>query len=123
MHDTRTVIEQHWSASNQRDWPRFAETIHPDLVYEVPQTRERVRGRDNYVEFFRTWPGNWQAHVRRLVVQGDAAVTEIAFVIDGESMTGIAFFELADGLIVRITDYWPSPYEPPPRMTDVIERF
>jgi ketosteroid isomerase-like protein len=122
MHDTRAVIEQHWSASNRRDWLRFAEVIHPDLVYEVPQTRERVRGRENYVEFFRTWPGHWQAHLRRLVVQGDTAVTEIAFVVDGETMTGISFFELADGLIVRVTDYWPNPYEPPGRMTDVIER-
>jgi hypothetical protein len=23
-------------------------------------------------------------------------------------------FEIADGLIVRVTDFWPEPYEPPP---------
>jgi ketosteroid isomerase-like protein len=123
MQDTRETIAQHWAAGNARDWPRFAAVIHENLVYEVPQTRERVRGRDAYVEFFRTWPGDWRADVRRMVVDGNSAVTEIAFVVDGETMTGISFFELIDGTIARIIDYWPSPYEPPARMTAVIERY
>jgi ketosteroid isomerase-like protein len=123
MQDIRETIAQHWAAGNARDWPRFAAVIHEHLVYDVPQTRERVRGRDNYVEFFRTWPGDWRADVRRMVVDGNSAVTEIDFVVDGESMTGISFFEVVDGTIARITDYWPSPYEPPARMRAVIERY
>jgi ketosteroid isomerase-like protein len=123
MQDTRDVIERHWAAGNARDWPRFAAVIHEQLVYDVPQTRERVRGRANYVEFFRTWPGDWRADVQRMVVDGSSAATEIDFVVDGETMTGISFFEVVDGMIARITDYWPSAYEPPTRMTDVIERY
>jgi hypothetical protein len=27
----------------------------------------------------------------------------------------MAFFEFADGVITRVTDFWPEPYEPPGR--------
>ncbi len=36
---------------------------------------------------------------------------------------GITFFEISHGLIDRIVDHWPSPYDPPPRMTTVVERY
>ncbi len=26
----------------------------------------------------------------------------------------VMFFKFADGLIIRVTDFWPEPYEPPP---------
>ncbi|MBC7941729.1 MAG: nuclear transport factor 2 family protein [Chitinophagaceae bacterium] len=122
MTDTRRVVEQHWSTANARDWPGFAALLHPDLVYEVPQTRERVRGAAAYLEFFRTWPGDWRADVKALIVEGEQAVSTIDFAVDGETMTGISFFKLKGGSILHITDFWPSAYEPPARMTSLIER-
>lgn len=41
----------------------------PGVVYEIPQTRERIRGRDAYLQFNREYPGDW--HLRPLVVLGD----------------------------------------------------
>jgi len=38
-------------------------------------------------------------------------------------MPGISFFDLRDGRIARITDWWPDSYEPPARATDKIERY
>jgi hypothetical protein len=35
----------------------------------------------------------------------------------------MAFFEIADGLIVRVTDFWPEPYEPPPGREHLAERW
>jgi len=121
--DTRSTLERHWQAGNARDWVAFAALLSPELVYEVPQTRERVRGREAYVDFFRTWPGNWRADIQKILVEPGGGVTMIDFVVDGEHMTGISFFELTDGVISRITDYWPSPYEPPPRACAWIERY
>ena len=31
--------------------------------------------------------------------------------------------DLKDGLILRVTDYWPDPYEPGPRMSRHVERY
>lgn len=117
------LVQAYWAAANRRDWAAFGALLHEAVLYEVPQTRERVRGREAYVEFNRTWPGAWVAAVQRLVADGNGAVSQIDFHVDGQVMTGITFFELQDGLFTKITDYWPEAYEPPARMTAVIERY
>jgi ketosteroid isomerase-like protein len=117
------LVETYWRLANARDWDGFGALCAPDVVYEVPQTRERVRGRTPYVEFNRTWPGDWRAEVRNVIAQDDRAVSVIAFHVDGSTETGITFFEFQQGLISRLTDHWPEAYEPPARMTQVIERY
>ena len=114
---------RHWGEANARAWPRFAELLSPELVYEVPQTRERIRGSEGYLDFFRTWPGEWRADVVNLIADEHQAVTVINFVTPTEQMTGITFFEVAAGRIARVTDHWPSPYEPPPRASRHVERY
>jgi ketosteroid isomerase-like protein len=121
--NTHSLVERYWQLANARDWTGFAALLAPGVVYEVPQTRERVRGAEHYVEFNRTWPGDWRAEVVKLIAQGDQAVSVIHFHVNGTVETGITFFECQDGLISRLTDHWPEAYEPPARMTTVIERY
>jgi ketosteroid isomerase-like protein len=119
----RQRVHDYWQSANQRDWDGFARLLHPDVVYDVPQTRERVRGQAAYVAFNRTYPGEWTAELTSVVADEAQAVSKIRFHIDGQDCIGIAFFAFRDGLISRIVDYWPEPYEPPARMTPVIERY
>lgn len=119
----RQLIQRFWTTANERDWEQFSSLLHPDLLYLVPQTRERVTGAAGFVEFFRTWPGPWRADIALLIAEPDRAVSTIDFITDGEPMTGITFFEIAAGRITRVTDYWPSPYEPPARATARVERL
>lgn len=122
--DTRSVIERHWSTANDRDWDAFAALLEPDLLYEVPQTRERIRGADGYLDFFRTWPGDWRVRILRLVCEPGAAACLIDFTDGGGTMTGMSFFRLsARTRIAQVTDYWPEPYEPPPRASRFVERI
>jgi ketosteroid isomerase-like protein len=117
------LIQRYWTAAAARDWNSFGELVHEQVLYEVPQTQERVRGRSAYVEFNATYPGDWSLEIEHIVANGQQAVSKVAFDVDGETATGITFFEFRDGLIARITDYWPESYEPPARMTDRIERY
>ncbi|MES2070872.1 MAG: nuclear transport factor 2 family protein [Pseudomonadota bacterium] len=119
----KTTVARYWLAANARDWDIFASLLHHDVVYEVPQTRERLRGRDNYVEFNASYPGDWDLVVKNLIASETQAVSRIAFSNDGEVATGVSFFELRDGLISRITDYWPEAYEPPARHTVHMQRY
>ena len=96
--------------------------LHPGLRYELPQTREYIESGDGYFEMFRTWPGSWSATVKDLVCGPDKAVSVIDFQVEDKTMTGISFFEVASDLIWRVTDYWPSPYDPPPRETPHMKR-
>jgi ketosteroid isomerase-like protein len=118
----RLTVQRFWATANARDWPAFGALLHPELVYLVPQTRERVRTREGLVDLFSTWPGDWTAQVQTLVADRDRAVSTIEFLVDAEAMTGISFFDFEGGLIRRVTDYWPSPYEPPARLSRWIER-
>jgi hypothetical protein len=46
------------------------------------------------------------------------------FLVDGTHQTGLCFFDLDEaGLIERITDFWPVPYEPPPGREHLTERY
>lgn len=119
----RDIVERHWIAGNARDWATFASLLDENMVYEVPQTRERIRSGAGYLDLFRTWPGDWRAEVRQIIAEGSSAVCVIAFFADGEEMPGITFFEFDGGLIVRATDFWPAPYEPPARESAFFERY
>lgn len=118
----RTAIEAHWNLSNERSWDAFRALLHPALLYECPQTREYIEGAEGYVEMFRTWPGDWRAHITRLICQQGEGVSFIDFVVGAETMQGISVFEFDGGLVAKVTDYWPEDYEPPARATPHMKR-
>lgn len=115
-------IETYFQTLNARDWTGFAATLHGQVLYEVPQTRERVRGREAYLDFNITFPGDWTLEVSRVIADDLRGAAEIALRVDGQVMPAVVFFEFTDGLIARITDYWPESYEPPARVSKFVER-
>ena len=125
MADAHEVVVAFWAAAEARDWSAFGELVAPDVVYEAPQGRERVRGREAYVRFnVDGFPGEWHVELVRAVGEGRHATTWIRFLRDGEVDTGISFFDLDEaGLIARIHDFWPEPYEPPAGRAYLSERY
>lgn len=121
--ETQELVERYWQTTNARDWEAFGKTLHADVVYEIPQTRERVRGRAGFVDFYQTYPGDWTLELARLVADQNQAVSLTAFRANGQEQTEITIFEFKDGLISRIIDYWPEPYEPPKRASKFVERY
>jgi len=107
----------------RRDWPAFGELLDPDVVYEIPQTRERIEGRDRYVTFNAEYPGDW--HIEPQVVLGDEHHGSLLFrwTLGGDTSLAIAFFEFHEGKITKITDFWPESYEPPPGREHLVERW
>ena len=119
----RELVEHYWQTANDRDWQAFGTLLHEDIVYEIPQTRERIRGRAAYIDFNTTYPGDWTLQIVRLVADQHQAVSQIAFRVNGEEQVGISFFEFRDGLIYRIVDFWPVSYEPPVRQSQSVEQY
>ncbi|HEY1176626.1 MAG TPA: nuclear transport factor 2 family protein, partial [Phytomonospora sp.] len=110
----RTAVEKYWTTADARDWDAFATLIAEDVVYELPQSRERITGKEKYVRFNREYPGDWRASLHRVVAEADGGVSWIKVVADGETVDAVTFFEVDDdGLFARITDFWPESYEPP----------
>jgi ketosteroid isomerase-like protein len=125
MDDARDVVAAYWAAAEARDWTTFGSLLAEDVVYEGPQTRERVRGRDAYLRFnAEGFPGDWHLEVQRIVGDGQHAASWIQMSEGDERYPGLCFFDLdSDGLITRITDFWPTPYELPASRAHLVERY
>lgn len=119
-----SVIEAYWAAAEARDWTSFAALLADDVVYEVPQTRERIRGKDAYVRFNASYPGDWHVVVERAVGSGTHGASWTTFTVGTDVMPGLCFFDLdGEGRITRVTDFWPEPYDPPPGREHLVERW
>ena len=122
--DAGEVVRRYWAAAEARDWAAFGELLAPDVVYELPQTRERIRGRERYVQFNVEYPGDWHLTIERVVAEGAEAVSWTTFAVAGTEAPGLCFFRLdGSGRIAQITDFWPEPYEPPPGRDHLVERW
>ena len=126
MRAATEIVTAYWTAANDRDWVAFGDLLVEDVVYEGPQTRERVRGRANYVRFnTEGFPGEWHLVIIQIVGEGLHAASWTEFTsADGNTQPGLCFFELQDdGKIARITDFWPDPYELPAQRAHLVERY
>ena len=65
----RELAELFIASLEARDWDTWTELLDPAVVYEIPQSRERIRGRDRYLRFNQEYPGDW--HLRQKLVIAD----------------------------------------------------
>ncbi|MFD6281835.1 nuclear transport factor 2 family protein [Streptomyces sp. NPDC060209] len=124
--EVRAAVEAYWTAADARDWSAFAATLADDVVYDLPQTRERILGKERYVLFNREYPGDWQVRIERIVADGEGrqAAVRTLVTVGREEMHAIHFFTFdADGRIAGVTDFWPEPYEPPAGREHLVERY
>lgn len=119
----RSVVEQLWQAMDRFDFEAAGDLLHEDYVCEWPQSRERIRGRDNFVAVNKNYPGRWRIAIQRLIASGNQVATEVTLSYDGQIARAVSFFELRDGKIVRETDYWPEPYEAPEWRAQWVEQM
>jgi ketosteroid isomerase-like protein len=120
----RATVQRYWETAEARDWDGFADTLSPDVVYEMQQTRERVRGRAAFRRSNAEYPGDWHLTITRLVADAEGAASWCDFRVGDEQMDGITFFTFdTDGLIAEVQDVWPEPYEPPAGREHLTERW
>ncbi|MCP3817898.1 nuclear transport factor 2 family protein [Streptomyces sp. A3M-1-3] len=124
--ELRRTVETYWASAEARDWDTFASTLAEDVVYDLPQTRERISGRERYVRFNREYPGDWHLRIERIVADPGSgqAVSWTHFTVGLEEMYAVNLFTAdAAGRIATITDFWPEPYEPPTGREHLVERY
>lgn len=91
---------------------------HPeDYVLEMPQSGERIRGRENMREFQKAYPATSPASIRlrRVLVREGMWVAEgtIGYGGDQEALDVALIFELRDGKMWRDRWYFAQPFEAP----------
>ncbi|NMO56246.1 SnoaL-like domain-containing protein [Actinoplanes sp. TBRC 11911] len=111
---TRRTAHAYGELLDMRDWPAWGALLSDDVVYELPQTRERIRGKQALIQFNVEYPGDWQLTVRRVVADSREAALWVTFDVGDDSHDALVWLELTgDGLISKITDFWPEPYDAP----------
>ena len=92
MSDTRTITERFFATLEARDWDGFGALLDPDVVYEIPQSGERILGRDRYVQFNSEYPGEWHLSPKTIVAdEGGAGVWFDWTLGDGEHNDAVVF--------------------------------
>jgi SnoaL-like domain len=81
---------------------------HPDYVMEMPQSGERIRGRDNMRAFQEAYPNPPTIQPRRVVGAGDVWVIEARSDYGGRIYHVAMIVEFRDGKIWRDTATTPS---------------
>lgn len=121
---TRRAVHAYVDSAERRDWEGFGALLAEDVVYEMPQSRERIRGKSAFLQFNMEYPGDWHLQVRQVVADGRRAAALLGARVGAEHQDACVWFEISDqGLISRITDYWPEPYDPPAGREHLVERW
>jgi ketosteroid isomerase-like protein len=118
-------VRRFFQMLENRSWGELERVLAPDVVYEMPQTRERITGRDVYLMFNESYPGDWHLKVNRVADSGgrEAAVW-VTLTVEGKAAQNAAFIRFDDaGLITSIVDFWPEEYEPPDHRPEGVERY
>lgn len=87
---------------------------HPDYVMEMPQSNERIRGRDAMRAMQEAFPTPPRVRLRRVSGSGRNWVIEGVNDYDGDVWNVVMILELdRDGLVVRDTRYYGHRADPP----------
>lgn len=119
------VVREFWRLMASNDFDSVKQVLSPGFVTEWPQSRERIRGADNFARMNSEYPntGRWQFRINRLLSQGNAVVTQISLTDGTQSAEPISFFTVEQGLITRLVEYWPDPFEPQANRSHLVERM
>jgi SnoaL-like domain len=124
-HEYRAIIEGLFGQDRLRlDAATEYELRHDDYVMEMPQSGERIRGRDNMRAMQEAYPNPPDAVLRRIVGSGEVWVMEITSDYGGGDVYLVTdIFEFRDGKIAKETRYYSQPFEAPEWRAQWAERM
>jgi ketosteroid isomerase-like protein len=97
---------------------------HEDYVMEMPQSGERIRGRDKMRAMQEQFPNPPKGELRRIVGSGDVWVMEMTSDYGDDGVYHVAdIIEFRDGRILRETRYYGEPFPPPEWRSPWVEKM
>ena len=99
------------------------ELRHEDYVMEMPQSGERIRGREKMREFQEAYPNPPTMQLRRVIARKGLWVVEIVSDYGGRIYHPVLIIELREGKMFRDTRYYSEPFEAPEWRAQWVERM
>jgi ketosteroid isomerase-like protein len=101
------AVRRFWELLEARAWDDAADLLAEDFVCDWPNTGERFRGRDNFMDMNKAYPiPDWHIEVLRTVVDGPNVAAEVRVPSSSGLDFCLGFYEVVDGRIRRATEYW-----------------
>ncbi|MBN1890786.1 MAG: nuclear transport factor 2 family protein [Thermoflexales bacterium] len=117
------VVTEFYRRMNTNDFHFAGQMLSDSYILEWPQTKERIRGRDNFVAVNKEYPANgrWLFTINRIVGNITEAVSDVS-VTDGTQVArAITFTTVQDGKIVKQVEFWPDNYDAPENRKHLVE--
>ncbi len=117
------VVRRFWALMASNDFTSVGDVLADDYVLEWPQSRERIRGRDNFAALNSQYPahGPWRFTLNRLVAGPDEVVTDVDITDGVQRARAISVFTVRHGRIARQLEFWPEPYVAPANRSHLVE--
>jgi hypothetical protein len=119
----RTILDQHWAASDANDFEAEHLIYHEDAVLEYPQSGERTRGRSNIQNQRASQPNKKRFSIRRIIGSGDLWVTEFILTYDAKPSYTVSIMEFTGDKVAHETQYFADPFPAPAFRAQWVERM
>ena len=129
MADVETVVKTLWDSFDARRFRDALTVLAPDLEVRWPQTREVIRGAENFVALNEAYPGAWRCRLQRTERLSETRVTALVEISnaleDGndERLYAIGFYDVAEGKIAAAEEYFADCAEPPFDRSEWAQRY
>ncbi len=109
--DNEQVVRALWDAFDRAEFDDVRPLLADDFICEWTQSKELIRGRDNFIAVNQNYPGRWHIEIIKLIVSDNDVVTECRVFDDTDSVTALSFFTLKNGKIKHLREFWVDPME------------
>ena len=117
------IAHEFWRRMASNDFRSVSAVLAPEFILEWPQSKERIRGAENFARMNQEYPahGPWQFSINRVVGTESAAVSDVTVTDGVQTGRAISFFEVAEGKVMRVVEFWPEPYAAPANRAHLVE--
>jgi ketosteroid isomerase-like protein len=117
------IVREFWRLMETNDFQSVKQVLADDLVVEWPQSKERIRGAENFARMNAEYPahGRWRFRINQMVASPDRVVTQVSVTDGTQSAEPISFFTVAGGKIVHLLEYWPEAFAPADNRRHLVE--
>jgi hypothetical protein len=112
MDEPSNIINRFWELMATNNFHSVGAVLADDFILDWPQSGERIRGRDNFSAMNQEYPayGRWIFTINKIIAGQAEGVSDVSVTDGVQNARAISFFEIADGKIVRMVEFWPDPF-------------
>jgi ketosteroid isomerase-like protein len=121
----KAIVSEFWRLMATNDFESVGQVLADDFVLEWPQSKERIRGAANFARMNREYvaKGLWRFTIHRIVANDREVVSDVS-TTDGQARgRAISFFDIVDGKITRVTEFWPEAFDAPANRAHLVEKI